>query len=428
MTARCPFASPQDIDFMDPAVQENWYDAYAVLHRDAPVYYMPEIGMYVVTRYDDLDAILHDPELYLNDYSDGSKHPLIANPEAQALYEAEGWPRIMPLSCNVPEHKAFRRMVDPFLTASAVKKREPLIRAVANRLIDAWIGDGEVEFIRDFCEPLPMAIIAEALGFPAVDLPRLKRWSAAWVKPFARGLTAEEEIEAVRTHIEFQHYIHQTAQAKRANPTDDVISHLVQGDYVDPVSGAARKLTDAEIIGISDHLLTGGNETTTFALASGMWLLFQYPDVHAELLADRRKIRIFVEETLRIESPTQGLYRFTAREVTLRGVTIPKGSAVHVRYGAGNRDAARFPQPERPDLARRNAASHIAFGAGEHVCPGGALSRLEQVVAWDILLDRVPNMRPAPGRNDYTHLPGFWLRALKAMHVAFDPAPVAAMA
>ncbi len=106
--------------------------------------------------------------------------------------------------------------------------------------------------------------------------------------------------------------------------------------------------------------------------------------------------------------------------MTLGGVAIPKGATVHVRYGAGNRDARRFPDPARPDLARRNAASHIAFGAGEHVCPGGALSRLEQVVAWNILLDRVPDMRPAEGRNDYTHLPGFWLRALKALHIRFD--------
>ena len=414
------FEKPQDIDFMDPNVQENWFDAYAVLHRDAPVYFMPEIQMYVVSRYADLDHILHDPELFLNDYSDGSQEALIHHPDAQALYHSEGWPRLMPLSTNMPEHRAYRKMIDRFFTAGAAKTREPLVRRVVDRLIDEWIDRGEVEFIKDFAEPLPMAIIAEALGFPRVDIPRLKRWSEAWVKPFSRGLTREEELRAVRTHIEFQRYIHETAQAKRANPTDDVISHLALADYADPLTGETRKLTDAELIGISDHLLTGGNETTTFALASGLWLLFRFPEIYDEIRADRTKVRVFVEETLRIESPTQGLIRFAARDVELCGVKIPKGGCIHVRYGAGNRDPERYPQPDRPDLSRRAASAHLAFGAGEHVCPGAALSRLEQNVAWNRLLDRIENMRPAPGRNDYKHLPGFWLRALKEIYMRFD--------
>ena len=136
-------------------------------------------------------------------------------------------------------------------------------------------------------------------------------------------------------------------------------------------------------------------------------------------------MRNFVEEALRIESPTQGLVRFAAKDVELRGVKIPKGSVIQVRYGAGNRDPERYPEPERPDLSRRSAASHLAFGTGEHVCPGAALSRFEQNLAWNILLDRIDNIRPVEGKDDYTHLPGFWLRALKQIHMRFDPLPQA---
>ena len=420
MTKPCTFSDPGEIHFMDPVVQEHWFDAYDVLRRDAPVYYMPQSRTYVVTRFEDLERILQDPEVFLVDYSDQSEHPLVSTAEAQALYHAKGWPRMMPLSTNLPQHRAYRKMVDPFLRAPAVRKREPLIRQVINRLIDDWAGRHEVEFIRDFAEPLPMAIIAEALGFPHVDLPRLKKWSADWVKPFSRGLTAEEEVAAVTGHIEFQHYIYDTAQRKREEPTDDVISHLVRGDYHDPITGETRKLNDTEIIGISDHLLTGGNETTTFALSSGLWLLFQFPDVYEELRLDRSKIRSFVEEALRIESPTQGLYRLTARDVEIAGVKIPRGSTVDVRYGAGNRDAARFPQPSRPDLSRPYVSAHLAFGVGEHHCPGAALSRLEQNLAWEILLERVPHMSPVVEKNDYSHIPSAVLRALKAIHVRLD--------
>lgn len=328
----------------------------------------------------------------------------------------------MPLSGNQPHHRAYRALVNPFLTAQAVRKREDLILGAINELIDAWIDKGEIEFLADFSEPLPMIVIAEALGFPRIDLPRLKRWSGAWAAPFGRGLTVEEEVAAVELHIEFQHYIHQTIVQKRAAPTDDVISSLVHGDFDDPDTGEKRKLTDAEIIGISDHLLTGGNETTTYALSSGLWLLFRYPHLWDELKADRSKIRIFVEEALRVESPTQGMARVATVDTEIGGVPIPKGAAIHIRYGAANRDERRFPKPEVPDLSRRNAASHFAFGGGDHVCPGGALSRLEQTLAWGVMLDRIERFRPLEDKNDYLHLPGLWPRALRYLHVGFERA------
>ena len=418
--SRCPFSKPQDINLLDPVVQENCFEAYAILRREAPIYFMPELGMYVATRYEDIHYILQNAELFINDYSDDAEHPLYESRTAQSLYEKEGWPRLMPLSTNLPEHRSYRALVDPFLTAPAVKRREPLIREVVHELVDSWIDQGRIEFISAFALPLPMAIIAEALGFPRVDVMKLKQWSDAWARPFARGMSEEQEIQAAREHIEFQHYIYDTIQEKRGNPGEDVISHLTCADYRDPYTGATRKLNDAEIIGISDHLLTGGNETTTFALASSMWLLFRFPELWREMRGDRKKIRIFVEEALRMESPTQGMHRYAAADVEIRGVRIPKGSAIHIRFGAANHDEEKFPDPEKPDLSRKAAASHFAFGSGEHVCPGAPLSRLEQQIAWEILLDRVDSFRPEAGKNDYTHHPGLWPRALKQLHVTFD--------
>ena len=184
--------------------------------------------------------------------------------------------------------------------------------------------------------------------------------------------------------------------------------------------GKKRPLTDVEIIGITDHLLIGGNETTTFALSNGLWLLFRHPHVYDELQADKKKIKVFVEEVLRIESPTQGLYRFVKEEAEIGGVTVPKGATLSIRYGAGNHDARMFPDPDIPKLDRRNAGRHMAFGLGEHHCPGASLSRFEQNCAWDILLDRVPNMRAAPGKNTYEHVEGMWIRALTELHMQFD--------
>lgn len=417
---QCPFSKPQDVNLLDPVAQENCFQAYDVLRNEAPVYFMPELGMYVLTKYEDIDYVLRNPELFINDYSDDAEHPLYDSKKAQSVYHDKGWERIMPLSTNLPEHRNYRSLVDPFLSAQAVRKREPLINDVVNELIDNWIDQPEIEFIQDFALPLPMAIIAEALGFPRVDVKQLKVWSDAWARPFGKGMNEQQEIQTAEEHVEFQHYIYETIQQKRRNPGDDVISHLAVADYDDPHTNSARKLTDAEIIGISDHLLTGGNETTTFALASGMWLLFRFPELWAEMKQDRKKVRVFVEEALRMESPTQGMHRYAAEDVEIRGVKIPKGSALHLRYGAANHDEEKFAEPTKPDLSRRAAASHFAFGSGEHVCPGAPLSRLEQQIAWNILLDRIDNPQPVSEKNDYTHAPGLWPRALKAVHMTFE--------
>ena len=416
----CPFKAAADIDFMDPAVQQNWFEAYDVIREESPAYFMPQLGMYVITRYDDIEYILRRPTEFTAAADVQESEPLIKFPEAMALYDEKGWRRYTPLSENLPKHAHYRALVDPALTASAIREREPFVRGAINELIDGWIDDGEIEFIDRFAEPLPMIVIAELLGFPRMDLPQLKEWSFAWVWPFSRGLSLEDELWAVEKHIELQHYIYDAMQRKRKAPKNDILSRLTQIEVEDADTGSKRPLTDVEIIGITDHLLIGGNETTAFALSNGLWLLFRNPDVYKQLQQDRSKIKGFVEETLRIESPTQGLYRFVTQDCEIGDVPVPKGAVLSIRYGAGNQDPVRFPNPQKPELDRKNAGRHLAFGIGEHVCPGATLSRLEQTWAWEILLERLRNMRPAPGKNDYRHRSGMWVRALQEIHLQFD--------
>lgn len=418
----CPFKHAAEIDLMDPVVQENWFDAYDILREESRIYYMPQLGMLVLTGYDEIEYVLRRPELFTAVASERDAEPLIKHDAALALYNEKGWPRYTPLGENLPKHRHYRALVDPKLSAGELKRREPFVRDVINELIDEWIDAGEVEFLTAFAEPLPMIVIAELLGFPRMDLPQLKVWSEAWVRPFARGLTVEQEVDAVEKHIELQHYIHDTMQEKRKRPQDDIITHLLQCEVEDADTGQRRPLSDTEIIGITDHLLIGGNETAAFALANGLWLLFRFPEVEQQLRSNPQRIKNFVEETLRIESPTQGLFRYVAQDTEVGGVALAEGSVISIRYGAGNRDPLRFPDPGSPDLTRRNAGRHLAFGLGEHVCPGATLSRFEQNWAWQILLSRLESIEPVPEKDDYRHLPGIWLRALKQIHMKFQPA------
>ena len=422
-TEGCPYSAASEIDLMDPVVQENWFEAYDIIREESPAYFMEQLSMYVVTRYDDIEQVLRQPLLFTGGSDLDDSAPLIVFESSRKRYEEKGWARYTPLGENLPTHTHYRALVDPALTAAKVQEKEPFIRAAINELIDNWIDDGEVPFYDQFAEPLPMIVIAELLGLPRMDLPQLKTWSAAWVLPFSRGLTEAEENEAVDLHIELQHYIYETIQAKRARPANDIITRLTQIEFEDVDAGHKRPLLDKEIIGITDHLLIGGNETTAFALSNGLWVLFQHPETYQSLQNDRSGIKNFVEEVLRIESPTQGLLRHVNDDTEIGGVPIPKGATLAIRYGAGNRDPRRYPNPAKPDLSRKNAGRHLAFGIGEKVCPGATLSRLEQRWAWEILLERLDNMRPTPGRNQYSHRKGMWLRALDEIYLSFDKAP-----
>ena len=405
----------KDVDLFAPDTQEDWYPAYHTILEQQPVYKIPGTEMYLISKFEDIAWIVRNPERFPHNPSQSAG--LLLSDEARAYYVEHGYPRHQPLGTNPPEHRRYREQVDPFFSPAGAERQRQMITDTINELVDEWIDRGEIEFVQDFAVPLPVRVITRMLGFPFEDIPQLRVWSNAWVMPFAMNLTPEDHMYVAEQGVQFQKYIEGFIEERRANPKDDVISHLATTKYA-----GERPLTNAEIVGMLDHLYIGGNETTTFALTSGLWLLHRNPGVWEQLRADRDKVRFFVEEVLRLESPTQGLFRITTQEEELRGVTIPKGAVLHLRFAAANRDGDEFPRPDEMDLTRTNAAKHVAFSQGEHMCPGAGLSRLEQNVAWNILLDRIDHFTVDPVKNDFSHLASFVLRGLRELHVSFEKA------
>jgi cytochrome P450 len=400
-----------DIDLFDPATQEDWFPTYRRLRDEQPVYRMPGTNIHVVTRYDDVLYVLRHQALFPT----GSGSTRTA--AAREVYETKGWARITPLSTNPPDHRNYRELVDGFFDAKGSRHWQPIIEATIADLLDDIEAAGSADYVEAFALPLPVRVITRVLGFPAADIPQLKAWSSAWVLPFSGPLTPDQEVWVAEQVVEFQHYIHHHIEAKRAEPGDDVLSSLVDARF-----GGDRPLSDHEIITIIDHLYIGGNETTTFALTSALWLLLREPGLYARVRADRSLVEPFIEEALRMESPTQGLYRAVAVDTAIGGVPVPAGATLHIRYGAANRDERMFPDPDTVHLDRANVRRHMAFSLGEHHCPGSGLSRLEQQLALNAVLDRLPDLRLAQGRNDFRHLPGFVLRALNELHIDWTPA------
>jgi cytochrome P450 len=409
------------VDLYDPSTQENPYQAYETLRTDAPVYLIPGTNMYVVSRYADIVEISRRTSVFAQGPAPGEA--LVKDPGALQIYRDHGIarPDRVPLSTDPPVHRRYRSMVDGFFSARAAERQRGLIAEIANDLIDQWIDSDEIEFVSQFAKPLPVSVITVMMGFPMEAVPDLRRWSDAWVMPFAGRLSAERERYVAEQGVEFQRYILSTIEAKRRNPDDSVLSHFGNAEFRD-IDGSVRPLTDAELVYMVDQLHTGGNETTTFALTSALWLMLSNPEIHRRLRAHHSLIPNFVDECLRLESPTQGMFRHAVEDVELHGVLIPKGATVHLRFAAANRDDRFFDNPAEIDLDRTNGHRHVAFGQGEHHCAGAGLARLEQNVAFEILLDRVGDWWLAPGKNDFAHKPGFVLRALEELHVGIAAA------
>jgi cytochrome P450 len=411
--------NPADYSLLDPEIQQCPYQAYKA-YREAPVFQMPETGHFMVSRYEDIYNIVRTPEIFSMDTTQGGGHPYDNDENITKLFSERGWENRTVLSYDPPVHGTYRGLLEHCFTNKRIKALQPEVETLANSLIDKFVEQAEVDFIEEFCYPLPMMVIAIILGLPQEDLEHFKRWSIAWVAPFAMSDDADSAFKYAQEHVELKAYLVEKFAEKRLKPDDGIISDLVHATYTD-TEGNQRPLNENELLSITEQLLVGGNETTNNAMASAMLLLLQNPDQMQLLLSDvDQYVKGFVHESLRYESPTQGLYRYTLQDTTLGDTFIPKGSMVHIRFAAGNRDDGQFPEAEKFDITRKNAATHLAFSHGQHHCMGAPVSRMEMKVAFTLILKRLKNIRLAPGKNDLKHMPGFTLRALENLVIEFD--------
>jgi cytochrome P450 len=284
-------------------------------------------------------------------------------------------------------------------------------------MIDTFIDDGEVEFVSQFCIPLPMNVIQDRLGFPKEDLLKLKGWSQDTSLSLSQMLTEEEEIACAERLVKFQHYMNDAFEEKRKRPKDDIISDLVS--YVDE---DGNHLKTEELLSIVSDLNIGGNETTTDSLASGMLMLMQQRDKLDDILSGKAKLKNFIEEIIRLETPVQSLFRRVRKDVEVSGVNIPEGSIIDMRFGSANRDEDQFECPAKMDLKRKNPGKHLAYGTAHHHCIGAPLARQEMKFAFEILLKRLKNINLAEDKNDFLHRSHFALRGLNKLYLTFEKA------
>ena len=405
---------PSDFNPLSPENVADPYPFYRAMRHHAPVYQVPGAGFFIVSRYADILHVLSHPEIFSSRQPPGVFDTRPPDDVMEIL--SQGYPPMETLLTNdPPAHSRFRALVNKAFSARRVATLEPKIRRIANELVDSFIGDGKVELVSQFAIGLPLTVIADALGVAHSDMDDFKRWSDDAVAPLGGMIGHQRQLECARSQIEFQRYFEARLEERKSAPRDDLTTDLLNARLE-----GARPLDFAEILNILYQLLVAGNETTTNLISSAMMLLMRNPDQMRLVIEDPSLVANMIEEALRLESPVQSLFRLTKAASEIAGVKIPEGARLAVMYASGNRDEAEFPDPDRFDVRRANARTHLGFGQGEHFCIGAALARLEARVAFETLLSRIPAIRLADGKNDFAHTPSFILRGLRELHLEFE--------
>jgi cytochrome P450 len=366
-------SDPSEARFV-PRSAETWVDPfsmYAALRDHDPVHHVADGDYWVLSRFDDVFAAAIDAATFSSakgltfTYGDMEKLGIEA-------------PIVM---MDPPEHTALRKLAIKRLTPRQVADLEPMLRAYVVSRIERLRELGRADIVAEFFKPLPSLVVAHFLGVPREERGRFDGWTEAIVAANASG----NVLGAAEAVTEMMGFFAGLIERRRAEPEDDMISALVHGKL------GGEDVSMAKLLGFAFTMVTGGNDTTTGLLGGAAELLTRYPDQRKLLLERPERILGAVEEFLRLTSPVQGLARTATRDVTLHGVTIPKGRKVMLLYAAANRDEREYGESvARCDVARK-ARRHLSFSYGPHHCIGAAAARLQTRIALEELLARCPN-------------------------------------
>jgi cytochrome P450 len=377
--------------FTDPEILQDPRPYYAALREHGPVWREPHLGVVILSGIDEILGVYADHEHFSAIVS--TLGPLVKVPPPE---EGESWADgierrrseipmgEMLTSIDPPKHTRHRALTGRLFTPNRLKENEEFMWTLADRLIDELADLGEAEFGAAYARPFTLLVVADLMGVPREDHARFLRWMRGDKGNVGdpEGRHGGDQVFA-NLHPYFTGYI----EARRARPEGDVMTQLAAARFPDGELPAVE-----DVVRLASIFFAAGQETTARLLSSGMRVLAEQPTLADELRSDPGRIPNFVEECLRLEGPIKSTFRLALQDTQLGDVDVPAGTIVMGLVAAANRDPRVFDDPDRFDARRPNARRHIAFGHGEHFCPGASLARAEARISFERLLERLDDL------------------------------------
>lgn len=349
------------------------YPIYARLRADAPVCFVESVGLWLVTRWDDVQHVGKSPAIFT-----GATDPsTLERTFGRNLLSSEG-----------AYHDRIRSIIYPWFRVGAIGDYpDKVIAPIATELIDGFEANGSCDLVAEFAEPLSARVLKHALGLGFVEETTLRRWFAELAEGAANfeGDPAKQKI-ADGASAEVDETLAPVIARLEREPDDTLLSSMVE------TQAEGGKLTLQEIQSNLKVMIVGGLQATTDLIALSMWALLSHPDQLQQVLADPKLIDRAIEEAARWHSPVGTSTRQATQDTELAGVQLEQGALVAAVLASANRDERNWTDPERYDV-RRNEGSHLAFATGPHLCVGARLARYETRAAWRLLLERLPGLR-----------------------------------
>ncbi|HET6773909.1 MAG TPA: cytochrome P450 [Acidimicrobiales bacterium] len=370
-------------DPFEPGFVESPYRQYARLRVHDPVHWSELLQGWVLTRHDDVVALLRDPAVSVE----------LANARATAVVELQRErqarsrrPSDTLVLRDDPDHNRLRKLLQRPFGPRPVEQLRPMITARVEAAMADLAPRGAMDVIGDFAYPLPVAIFNEMLGLPDEDAPRVRSWIQAVARMLDPVLDEDEHARCQALMDEMYDYLDEQIEAKRAAPADDVLTALVQAEE------DGDRLTRDELVAQLVTLYVAGHEPTMSLIGNGLLALLRQPDQLALLRARPDLLVNAVNELLRYDGPNQFVRRIAVQPLALGDRTIAPGDVIYAGVGAANRDPARWPAPDRVQVDRPDASHHVQFGSGVHHCLGAHLARLQAEVALGALVFALDDM------------------------------------
>jgi len=397
-----------DFNPLLPAFIEDPHPFLRRLREEDPVHWSPVFQVWVLTRYADALAALHDRRLsasasgWENRAKFFYRTGLDDTPPPMEVY------RHWMLQMDPPDHTRLRSLLNKAFTSRVAENLRPRIQTLVDDMLERAGSEEEMDVVAAIAGPLPIRVICEMLGVPEDGRERVMRWSHELLPSFGPIMSTEQLRKISVTMTEFSRYIEELLTWRKAHPQRHLLDDLIAA------RDSGNRLSDAELVSTCILLVFAGHLTTVQLIATGVLTLLRHPQQAERLQNDPSLYATAVEEILRFESPLQVVNRTASEDLEIGGKRILKGQMVLISLVAANRDPEQFPQPETFDIAR-TPNRHISFGYDCHYCAGAPLARLEAQIALETLFRRYPNLELGGDRLHRDR--NLLLRGLKSLKV-----------